>query len=402
MFIDKTWGALFRGLPVALFFAGMTSIAFAELTCVEGNCVDGFGKAVGPGNHPSLRSMMYEGEWRNGKFHGKGKFTWDIVNSLNQTYEGTYNNGKRNGFGITMFSDNSQEYGWYLEDKYQGDNVCIEGDCENGIGTKASFWGKELYTGEFYNGKRHGNGAYLGAGSTYSGEFARDQFNGQGKLADEDGNLYEGGWLHSKKHGQGRLVYANGRVEEGIWENDALVLTQTEVDFLAHNMGSRKAECTSFGYEAGSDAHADCVMKLAITERNRLKDKRIAAREAKEQAESDARWAAYKRGLRATAERKRDAAYAALEAENAAFEAAAAREEGRQRQANALINLGSAISSGGSPPPTVKLADPPLKSGRFKTCRYRVSGEIVSITVGRSETCSANRNIGGRLGFLVR
>ena len=138
-----------------------------------------------------------------------------------------------------------------------------------------------------------------------------------------------------------------------------------------------KENCTSYGFTPNTNEHATCVMELAI------------AADANEQQRisSAARAAAI-------------ASQAA--AANAASEAAA-DEARRQRQAQALIGLGSAISSGGtSPSSSSPSPKAPLSSGRYKTCRYRVGGEIVSSTVGRAELCPATRSIGGQTGYLVR
>ena len=96
------------------------------------------------------------------------------------------------------------------------------------------------------------------------------------------------------------------------------------------------------------------------------------------------------------------ARFAALLAANAAF-AALADEAKRQRQAQALIGIGSAISSLGATPSSSSLSPiAPLSSGSCKTCRYRVGGEIVGSTSGRAELCPATRSIGGQTGYLVR
>lgn len=139
----------------------------------------------------------------------------------------------------------------------------------------------------------------------------------------------------------------------------------------------RKSKCSSYGFTAGTDGHAKCVMELAIaaeaSERQRLADAARAAAIASQAA-----------------------------AANAASEAVA-DEARRQRQAQALIGLGAAISSGGaSPSSSASSPIAPLSSGRYKTCRYRVGGEIVSSTVGRAELCPATRSIGGQTGYLVR
>ena len=139
----------------------------------------------------------------------------------------------------------------------------------------------------------------------------------------------------------------------------------------------RKSKCSSYGFTAGTDGHANCVMELAI-----------AAEAGERQRLADA---------------ARAAAIASQAAAASAASAAAADEARRQRQAQALIDLGAAISSGGtSPSSSASSPIAPLSSGRYKTCRYRIGGEIVSSTVGRAELCPATRSIGGRTGYLVR
>ena len=139
----------------------------------------------------------------------------------------------------------------------------------------------------------------------------------------------------------------------------------------------RKEDCTSYGFTPGTDGHAKCVMELAI-----------AADASEKQRISNANRAA--------------ALAIQAAAANAASEAAA--EDARtQRQAQALINLGSSISSGGAPYRTsTSSPTAPVSSGRYKTCSYRVAGEIVPVTVGRAELCSATKLIGGQTGYLVR
>ena len=138
-----------------------------------------------------------------------------------------------------------------------------------------------------------------------------------------------------------------------------------------------KENCTSHGFTPNTNEHATCVMELAIAadanEQQRISNAARAAAIASQAA-----------------------------AANAASEAAA-DEARRQRQAQALIGLGAAISSGGaSPSSSASSPIAPLSSGRYKTCRYRVGGEIVSSTVGRAELCPATRSIGGQTGYLVR
>ena len=80
------------------------------------------------------------------------------------------------------------------------DGECIEGDCENGKGTK-TFPDGTKYVGEFKNGLREGQGTY-----TYS-----------------DGGNYTGEWKDNKRHGKERkplrtalYTRVNGRLIRGM------------------------------------------------------------------------------------------------------------------------------------------------------------------------------------------
>lgn len=170
--------------------------------------------------------------------------------------------------------------------------------------------------------------------------------------------------------------------EQAIAERDAAAAEATRLrekkrEMQAATLKVRNEKCTSYGFTPSTNEHATCVMELAIAadanEQQRISNAARAAAIASQAA-----------------------------AANAASEAAA-DEARRQRQAQALIGLGSAISSGGTSS-SASSSSPiaPLSSGRYETCRYRVGGEIVSSTVGRAELCPARRSIGGRTGYLVR
>ena len=190
--------------------------------------------------------------------------------------------------------------------------------------------------------------------------------------------LVEGKCLPPDQHQ--RLIaeqLERNRIQQQAVRERKAQIEERERAVLAQETQKRKSSCTEYGFTAGTDAHATCVMELAI------------AAEANEQQR--------------IADAARAAAIASQAAVSNAASEAAADEARRQRQAQALIGLGAAISSGGaSPSSSASSPIAPLSSGRYKTCRYRVSGEIVSSTVGRAELCSATRSIGGQTGYLVR
>ncbi|HOC61122.1 MAG TPA: caspase family protein [Smithellaceae bacterium] len=116
---------------------------------------------------------------------------------------------------------------------HSADPRCIEGNCDNGMGTFVSSDGTK-YVGEFKNGKYNGQGIWTSAdggryvghfkdqyfngqgtwtyadGRRYVGEFKDGNFNGQGTWAQADGGRYVGEFKNGKYNGQGTRMYADG------------------------------------------------------------------------------------------------------------------------------------------------------------------------------------------------
>ncbi|MEA3547931.1 MAG: hypothetical protein U9R66_09730 [Thermodesulfobacteriota bacterium] len=82
---------------------------------------------------------------------------------------------------------------------------CIEGDCNNGHGTR-------VYS----------------SGSKYSGDWQNDLPHGHGTKNYPNGNRYEGEWLKGKRNGNGITTRADGRVFKETWRK-GVVLTQVAV-----------------------------------------------------------------------------------------------------------------------------------------------------------------------------
>jgi len=77
------------------------------------------------------------------------------------------------------------------------------------------------YSGEWFNGFRHGKGMMFGKGaSIFDGEWANNHRHGEGKQVDPNGDVYEGSWVENKREGYGRLTKVNGDIFEGNWLND--------------------------------------------------------------------------------------------------------------------------------------------------------------------------------------
>lgn len=85
--------------------------------------------------------------------------------------------------------------------------------------------GSDRYVGQFREGRRHGRGIYYFAnGGKYEGELVRDQFTGDGSFESPNGDRYVGQFRNGQFAGEGIFTFANGNVvQEGVFENGKFV-----------------------------------------------------------------------------------------------------------------------------------------------------------------------------------
>ena len=184
-------------------------------------------------------SILYEGEWNDFKYEGKGKLYYR--NGIIE-YEGNFFNGLRSGLGKEYFVSGGLKYeGRFVKGLHQGSGKLYN---ENGhIKYEGSFIG-DMYdrSGKLYNENGHimyeggfKNGLYEGAGEEYydngqikyEGDFKNNEYSGSGKKYDKEGNLdYEGEWIASIPNGYGKCYY-DSRVYEGEWK-DGKVLSRAQ------------------------------------------------------------------------------------------------------------------------------------------------------------------------------
>ena len=179
---------------------------------------------------------VYEGETRNGKRHGKGKYTW----ADGSFYDGEWKDGKKDGNGKQSHPDGSCYDGGWKDDKMDGFGVLVysnqsryeghwsEGN-ENGHGM-LTFANGNSYDGEWKDGNENGHGIkkYINVG-VYDGEWKDGDENGHGIMKYINGDVYDGEWKDGNENGHGTMTYANGDRYDGEWkdgyENDHGMLT---------------------------------------------------------------------------------------------------------------------------------------------------------------------------------
>ncbi len=224
------------------------------------------------GASASPSGLMYRGEFRDGKYSGKGA----IYFSEGGRYIGNFENDKYEGFGIFHYSNGDTYFGNWLSGYRHGlgiyesaqDSLSREGIWKNDkfieerrvgsvnidisdyelingvqnveklpgcpivkVGKRldqdrlALFkkcWGfykfknlterkGDYYEGEWLDGLPNGNGVYfLSNGDRYEGILKNGKQHGEGFYSYSKGGYYSGGWLDGKYDGVGNSVYQNG------------------------------------------------------------------------------------------------------------------------------------------------------------------------------------------------
>ncbi|MBS1935858.1 MAG: hypothetical protein JST96_17800, partial [Bacteroidetes bacterium] len=183
----------------------------------------------------------YKGGWRDGKFNGKGLFTW----KSGEIYDGYFKNGYREGDAKYTYKEGILEGTWRAGtlqgsihadfnngNKYDGNWM---NNTENGYGT-FTWKNGDKYVGYWLNGERHGQGTQTWAdGNSYSGEFKYGYRDGIGTLTWNSGDIYHcpqgtrkyyGGWKRDLKQGRGTCYDINGTIiYEGNFDNDKPIST---------------------------------------------------------------------------------------------------------------------------------------------------------------------------------
>ncbi|WP_448517842.1 hypothetical protein [Rhodoflexus sp.] len=152
----------------------------------------------------SLQEGKYSGNFRAGKRHGRGTFTWPD----GSTYVGMWRNGLMEGRGTYTGKDGTTYTGDWLQGK------------RNGFGTYT--WPNgDRYVGRFINDKRDGEGKLTTAdGGSHEGKWLADEPNGYGVRIWASGAKYMGDWKQGKRHGRGVMIYPDGRIDQGDFAND--------------------------------------------------------------------------------------------------------------------------------------------------------------------------------------
>ena len=205
-------------------------------------------------------------------------FSKGIINSINNyefshlasTQQGSsgspifiLNTTKVIGINKQSKKDKSENYGNFIGpiieslkknlkyDKKQYDKDIYYGEFKNG---KREGYGKyiwengEYYIGQWLNDKKHGKGILYNTNRNikYDGDFVNDKFEGYGKYIYENGNYYIGKWLNNKMHGKGIVYYKNGNIKyegdfvNGKYEGDGKYIYEKDYYYIGQFLDDKR------------------------------------------------------------------------------------------------------------------------------------------------------------------
>ncbi len=148
-------------------------------------------------------SALYEGDYLNGMFHGKGKLVWRNGN----IYTGEFYEGLMHGHGKMKFGQGDVYIGSFKDGDW------------NGRGQLKYFAG-DSYEGNFLNSEWSGQGVYISlGGDKYQGEFKHNMFHGNGRYEDANGDAFEGEFKNNRAEGKVTITYNDQGTYKGDVEN---------------------------------------------------------------------------------------------------------------------------------------------------------------------------------------
>lgn len=163
--------------------------------CLLGDCQNGFGIQL------TYNNNQYLGEFKNGKKSGQGVYHY----SPNIKYVGSWKNDARNGEGRMYINGKVTQAGIWENNVLKTAQVqvgCINGNCENGVGTYLYKDGRKLY-GQFENGfPTNQVVCYYPNGQKYIGSWEDDEKSGLGTLYTQTGKVLNGSWDKSRFLGE--------------------------------------------------------------------------------------------------------------------------------------------------------------------------------------------------------
>ena len=177
------------------------------------------------------QGQKYEGNFFRGKLIGLGRF----INEEGTCFEGIFENNKLVSKATIITINENNKRVEYFGEVYdfkkngKGEEICegeyvytgeFMNDFKHGEGNLVYFENEEKYKGHFEKGEITGKGQYYwGNGEKYEGDFVKGIKHGKGIYIWPDGCRYEGDYNNGIREGKGQYKWEDGKVFKGMFKN---------------------------------------------------------------------------------------------------------------------------------------------------------------------------------------
>jgi hypothetical protein len=217
--------------------------------CIDGNCRNGKGIRLLPDGR------TYSGQFKNGRFHGRGTYTYldgrryqgQFLNNMfhgegtltfpdGRKYTGGFDSNHFNGTGTYTFPDGSRYEGTFVEDRYTGRGVFTFAD-----GRK--------YVGEFVDNAFHGHGEYrFPDHSRLRGVFHMNRPVGEAVFFTPDGEEHKGKFV------DGAFVPEKAFLDPGVYSDESGALQKVDsLQTRAERLASEQEALRRFEAQLGTE-----------------------------------------------------------------------------------------------------------------------------------------------------
>ena len=171
------------------------------------------GKRNGQGTHTWPDGQEYVGEWKEDKRHGQGTNTFPS----GEKYVGEYEEGQKHGQGTFTWPNGNKYVGKWRENKRHGQGTLTLADG----GTYTGEWKDDVAPtiAPKYDKPRGSENSTSTAGGR---DEKKDNFTGRRTVTYDDGSTYSGEFKDGKRHGQGTMTDKEGTKSEGDWKYNNL------------------------------------------------------------------------------------------------------------------------------------------------------------------------------------
>ena len=122
---------------------------------------------------------------------------------------------------------------------------------EKTIGTQ-TFENGDIYTGDFLNGKKHGNGLLkTPTKRAYDGAWEDDLPHGYGTNTFPNGKKYRGEFRKGKPFGDGQWTYSDGRTYTGKWIKGQFINEENKKDTMEFRLVTLIINFLAIGFMLG-------------------------------------------------------------------------------------------------------------------------------------------------------